>query len=163
MNICYADLRGELEPEYVTYYFNPRRFVENSEERTLRFYAREASRFWVEVVISNSNGQSSRPLAHYCRVSWALIEEGEIQIRDMNGLCVVRSETYTKAPQRARWGASLSDMAIPALKDRASTRRGRGSQRRGPLRSSRWSARKPQPEAGCPRPESTGCRPALAY
>ena len=55
VNICYASLRGELGPEYATYSFDRLTFVESSEERTMRHFPREASPFWVEVILSKGD------------------------------------------------------------------------------------------------------------
>ena len=48
---------GELGPEYATYSFDRLTFVESSEERTMRHFPREASPFWVEVIISKGDGR----------------------------------------------------------------------------------------------------------
>jgi hypothetical protein len=56
VNICCASLRGELGPEYATYYFDPPTFVKNSEERRVRYNPQEANPSGVEVVIRKDDG-----------------------------------------------------------------------------------------------------------
>jgi hypothetical protein len=43
---CNASLREESGPECATYHFDPRTFVESSEEQRMRYYPREASPLW---------------------------------------------------------------------------------------------------------------------
>jgi hypothetical protein len=54
--VRYVNVGGENGPEHATYYFDPRTFSENPQDRRMRYQRKAENDFWVGVIMRKTDG-----------------------------------------------------------------------------------------------------------